>query len=299
MKHTKRALVTGVTGFIGYHLALRLADDGWEIHAIVRKTSNIEKLKIKLKEKIIFHVNDEENDLRKIVKKAQPDVVFHLASLFLSNHAYQDISALVDSNIKFGTELLDAMVENKIYRFVNTGTSWQHYNNAEYNPVNLYAASKQAFEMMMKYYQEISPLNVINLKLYDTYGPNDNRKKIFALLEHVLKTGERLQMSKGEQLIDLVHIDDVVNAFILSAIYLMENKKEYYGTYAVSSGKPIALKTLVEAYENIIGEKLNIAWGDRQYREREVMVPWNMGTLLPGWQTKFKLSDIKRFMLDK
>ena len=69
----------------------------------------------------------------------------------------------MSSNITFGTQLVEAMVANGCYQFVNTGTSWQHYENDEYNPVNLYAATKQAFEDILRYYVETSALRVITL----------------------------------------------------------------------------------------------------------------------------------------
>ena len=289
MNKKKVALLTGITGFIGYHLAIRLVSEGWNVHAIIRKTSNIVKIEEKLGRNITFHIYDEENNLSQIMKQVSPSIVFHLASLFLANHKYEDISDLIDSNIKFGTQILDAMIENKIYYFINTGTSWQHYNNEKYNPVNLYAASKQAFEMIIKYYQEITPLKVINLKLFDTYGEEDTRPKILALLRRISETGENLCMSKGEQLIDIVHVDDVVEAFIVAAQYIIDKENLCLETYMVTSGKLIKLHDLVKVYESIVKQKLNITWGGRPYRNREVMIPWNTGQTLPGWKARVDL----------
>ncbi len=289
MNKKKVALLTGITGFIGYHLAIRLVSEGWNVHAIIRKTSNIVKIEEKLGRNITFHIYDEENNLSQIMKQVSPSIVFHLASLFLANHKYEDISDLIDSNIKFGTQILDAMIENKIYYFINTGTSWQHYNNEKYNPVNLYAASKQAFEMIIKYYQEITPLKVINLKLFDTYGEEDTRPKILALLRKISETGENLCMSKGEQLIDIVHVDDVVEAFIVAAQYIIDKENLCLETYMVTSGKLIKLHDLVKVYEAIVKKKLNITWGGRPYRNREVMIPWNTGQTLPGWKARVDL----------
>ena len=289
MNKKKVALLTGITGFIGYHLAIRLVSEGWNVHAIIRKTSNIVKIEEKLGRNITFHIYDEENNLSQIMKQVSPSIVFHLASLFLANHKYEDISDLIDSNIKFGTHILDAMIENKIYYFINTGTSWQHYNNEKYNPVNLYAASKQAFEMIIKYYQEITPLKVINLKLFDTYGEEDTRPKILALLRKISETGENLCMSKGEQLIDIVHVDDVVEAFIVAAQYIIDKENLCLETYMVTSGKLIKLHDLVKVYEAIVKKKLNITWGGRPYRNREVMIPWNTGQTLPGWKARVDL----------
>lgn len=285
----KIALITGATGYIGHQLAMRLIKEKWQVHIIVRSTSNTKKILNQSNYKINIHIHYEGNTLNQIIQLIRPTIVFHLASFVLVNHQYEDIAPMINSNIKFGVQLLEAMIKNKVFHLINTGTFWQNYNNAAYSPVNLYAASKQAFEVMMQYYQETSSLKVITLKLFDTYGPEDTRPKLFTLLERATKTGEKLLMSKGEQKIDLVYIDDVTKAFILSANYLLNEKQDYTGTYVISSGSSILLKDVVKQYEEIRGKKLNIEWGGRPYREREVMVPWDEGKKLKNWKAEISL----------
>jgi nucleoside-diphosphate-sugar epimerase len=117
-----------------------------------------------------------------IVKRSNPDVVFHLASLFLSQHRPENVEPLIQSNLLFSTQLVEAMVNNGCKLLVNTGTSWQHFEDAHYSPVNLYAATKQAFEVILDYYVEAKGLALISLALFDTYGPGDPRPKLFSLL---------------------------------------------------------------------------------------------------------------------
>jgi len=281
---SKRALITGATGFVGSHLARRLVTDGWEAHILVRKTSTLDQI-IDFSGKAAIHKHDGSMDnMMTIIKKARPDIVFHLASLFLAEHQPDDIDALIKSNILFGTQLVEAMVKNNAYHLINTGTSWQHYHNEAYNPVCLYAATKEAFETLLKFYTETTALKVINLKLYDTYGPNDRREKLLSLLQKISKNQEPLNMSPGEQFLDLVYIDDVVSAFILASERIKEGMSVNMEDFAVSSGKPIKLKKLVNIYQNITGKTLPIRWGGRLYRSREVMTPWSSGAALPGWQ---------------
>lgn len=286
----KVALVTGATGFVGSHLAKRLINEGWDTHIIVRQQSKLDIIsEIK---GITVHIYDGTTEgMLDILSKSNPMVVFHLTSLFLVQHQSNDIESLIKSNILFGTQLVEAMVKKEIYNLVNTGTSWQHYNNEDYNPVNLYAATKQAFESILKFYLETTPLRAITLKLYDTYGHNDPRPKLFNLLKKVAEENKPLAMSPGEQLIDIVYIDDVVDAFVMAAERLLNDKMEHYENYAVSSGKPIKLKELVKIYEEVTCKKLPIEWGGRPYRPREVMVPWNKGRLLPGWSVKIGLEE--------
>lgn len=278
------ALITGATGFIGSHLVRRLVKDGWNVHIIVRPESDLAILQGVAKQLIVHRHDGTTGSMLEIVAAAKPEIVFHLASLFLAQHRSNDIEPLVTSNITFGTQLVEAMVANKCFHLINTGTSWQHYENEDYNPINLYAATKQAFEDILRYYVETSPLRVITLKLFDTYGPDDPRPKLFSLLKKVIETQETLAMSPGEQLIDLVYIDDVVDAFIIAAVRLMKGNGEVQENFAVTSGNPIRLKELAREVAKACGRPIPIQWGGRPYRLREVMVPWTVGRVLPSWQ---------------
>lgn len=288
---TKRALLTGITGFVGSHLAEKLLAEGWDVHGIVRENSDTSKLVGKFADMVKLHVHSEKKSLNSIMAEVKPDVVFHLASLYLSSHAYEDIPALVESNVTFGTLLVEAMTNNGCCRLVNTGTSWQHYQNKPYSPVNLYAASKQAFDDMLQYYAEANELKVIELQLFDTYGADDTRQKLLNLLRDCLKNGRKLFMSPGEQLLNLVHIDDVVSAFSLAGNYLLSGDYDKCGTYAVVAQEMLSLRELVERIEQLAGSSLNIEFGGRPYRVREVMKPWDDGYSLPGWRCRVSLAD--------
>ena len=102
-------------------------------------------------------------------------------------------------------------------------------------------------------------------------------------------------MSPGAQLIDILHVDDVVHAFCVCLQKLPDLPQ--WSSYAISSGNPLPLTELVAAFEQAIGKKLNIDFGARGYRPREVMVPWNTGQTLPGWRPQVDLqTGIKRYL---
>jgi nucleoside-diphosphate-sugar epimerase len=238
--------------------------------------------------------------MNEIVSSVQPDAIFHLASFFIAEHHPEDIIQLIQSNILLGTQLVEAMTQNNIYHLINVGTSWQHYQNSDYSPVCLYAATKQSFEAILKFYVESTPLKIITLKLFDTYGPWDFRNKLFGLLQSSSQTQEPLLMSPGKQWMDLVYIDDVVAALLIAVSRIQNQPDHSYEDFAVSSGKPVQLKKIIAIYESILGKKLPVHWGAKPYRAREVMFPWNRGRILPGWRPKVDLDEgMKRIIQAK
>jgi nucleoside-diphosphate-sugar epimerase len=285
-------LVTGATGFVGRNLIKKLRQHH-TIHILVRPNSNRTDLCVNH----VFEFSDNIEELADYLSDNKIDGIIHLASLYLAQHKSEQIKELVLSNIYLGTALLESSKLAKTRWFLNTGTIWQNYisDSVEYCPVNLYAASKQAFMDMAKYYTETSGLRFCTLKLCDTYGPGDTRRKIFTLFKEIAESGEMLDMSPGEQKLDILYIDDVINGFEILAEQL-QSGAPLEREYVLSSGKQYSLKELAHIFETSSGKKLNINWGKRSYREREVMQPWQRGKLLPGWKVRISLHDGLKFI---
>ncbi len=286
----RRALITGATGFIGTNLIRRLLADRWQISVVIQKGLSAEPLGESAGRVELFHLDGTTDQLREIVSRAKPDVVFHLASLFLASHTSEQIVPLIESNVLFGTQLLEAMTANGIKRLVNVGTFWQHFESRELDPVNLYAATKQAFEAVLAYYVSARNIRALTLKLYDTYGIGDPRKKLIAILGEAAASKTELAMSPGEQLLSLVYVDDVVEAFVIAADRLFEGEGGGYESFAVRADELISVKDFVALYSRVSGKEISVKFGGRPYREREVMVPW-LGTTLPGWKPKVSLEE--------
>lgn len=287
----RRALLTGASGFVGAALTRRLLADGWQVHLVLRPDSSTAALP-PASPSLVLHRHDGDTlSLIEIMRVAQPQAVFHLASLFLATHTPQDVVRLVNANLLFSTQLAEAMAACGVRLLVNTGTAWQHYEDQDYNPVCLYAATKQAFSALLRYYVECHGLRVVTLKLFDTYGAGDPRPKLLNLLKRIALAGTSLGMSPGEQLVDLVHIDDVVEAFVLAHARLEDgSQQESMEEYGVASGQPLALRELAALYARVSGQPLDIDWGGRPYREREVMLPWHNYRTVPGWLPKMDLA---------
>ena len=274
-----RILVTGATGFVGQHLLPYLEKQGHEVYALVRPSTDGSKVYTNH----LYVFEDDIEHLASYLLENHVDGIIHLASLYIAQHKPADIKNIVTSNVYLGTAVMEAAVKAGVKWFLNTGTIWQNYNVEPYSdrycPVNLYAASKQAFMDMAKYYTEVSDIKFCTLKLCDTYGANDTRRKIFALFEQIAKSGECLKMSPGDQKLDIVHIDNVVRDFEALAEKL-DNGEQLREEYVVSSGRQRSLKEIAKQYEIDHQVILNIEWGGRPYRKREVMVPY-IGHQLP------------------
>ncbi|MEZ4873268.1 MAG: NAD(P)-dependent oxidoreductase [Bdellovibrionales bacterium] len=285
-----KILVTGASGFIGQNLINSLKNkSAVDLVTLSRSDLNHSEIpNIKI---------DPNGRWMEKVTSLEVDGVVHLASCFLASHRPDQIPEIIRSNVEFPTQLIESC--RNVRWFLNVGTFWQHYEQSEYSPVNLYAASKQAFIDIAQYYLETSSINFCTVKLSDTYGPGDTRRKLFNLLRDQLKSSEVLEMSPGEQEIDILHIDDVVSG--LSAVIELMNSAAPDSikntSYGLSSGEPKTLKEIVKVFECVTGQDLNIHFGGREYRPREVMQTWRKYELVPGWRPKIKLDQgIKQFL---
>lgn len=279
-------LVTGSSGFVGTHLCARLRKEHHNVFYLARPHSLMQVPGAN--GKTFFFANNNIGALLLFLSQNQIEGIIHLASLYLQAHQEKDIPDLIQSNVYLGTAILEAASKSGVKWFINTGTIWQNFNvpdcSGQYCPVNLYAATKQAFMDVAKFYAETTDIKICTLKLCDTYGPNDTRRKIYALFEENARSCELLKMSGGEQKMDILHIDDVVAGFIHLTDMLHRNE-QLENEYVLTSGCQLTLRELASKYEEEHNVHLNIEWGARPYRVREVMTPYK-GTVLPGWKSK-------------
>lgn len=286
-----KLLLTGATGFIGMNFILQLHDK-YAITALVRKTSNTEKIKSHCE---IYCYDENPQSLLQLFQKEHFDGIVHLATLYLANHTPQDIKNLIDSNIRFSCEILESCTINPPIFFINALSYFEYANSKNYNPANFYSATKHAFYNICKYYANSLPTTFSHLMLYDTYGSNDTRAKIFNIWQKIAKNGEVLEMSKGEQRLDISHIHDVINGYD-TLITLCLNKQAINNQIYTLENKRHSLKELAVIFEKYTNSKLNIKWGAKPYRENEIMEPItskdsSLLQRLPTWNPKITLQE--------
>jgi nucleoside-diphosphate-sugar epimerase len=288
-EHRRTASITGATSFVGRHLVRALLERGWTVHALARP-SPTPRWSLAAPG-LVWHAYDGSlESVETAVAAGRPQVAIHLASVFRAEHQSSDITPLIEANLLLGTQLAEALVRHDCRLLVNTGTAWQHFQDRPYDPVNLYAATKQALQDILEYFVQAKQLRVITLKLYDTYGPEDDRPKILRLLQDAAATGKELALSPGEQRLNMVYIDDVSAAFLQATDRLMSGRCGGQESYAVAAAETVSLRELVGLVQEVLGRPIAARWGIRPYRAREVMVPWK-GPTLPDWSCRISLQE--------
>ena len=272
-----RVVVTGASGFLGGALVERFRAEGWEVHALRWRPGSRDK-----------GLRTVESWLAQI----GPDAVVNAGA---SQNGRDDPGALEE--LVLSNVLMPAQLASRIRdlcpgcSLIHFGTSWQIGEDGRYEPFNAYAASKEAAERMLEHFA-MDGVRVASLRLYDTYGPGDRRKKVVNLIADALLRGEELEMSDGEQVIDLVHIRDVTEAVIRTLALLRAAPPGKLRRYAVRSGRTVTVRALAGILEAMIGPRGGrVRLGVLPYRRRERFALYPDLAVPPGWQPQVVLEE--------
>lgn len=285
----KRVLITGITGYIGSHLAKALLAD-YEVCGLVREPLHAEYIADFQDALRLIPVDGTYESICGAVKSIQPDIVYHLAAYYTGAHGGQETPKLVDSNITFGAYLLEAMSACGVPALAYATTYMTHYQGADYRPVNLYAATKQAFSDLLAYYTDAGLLRAATLVISDTYGPGDRRPKVLNIVKRAAETGERAAFSAGKIPYDVVYIDDVVSAFRLTGERLLQGEFQNE-KFQVVPDSPLSLRETVETMVRVNHLTLNAGWGERPAAEREMSELIRLYPTPPGWKPEMPLEE--------
>lgn len=286
-----KILVTGATGFVGKHLLKKLSD--YETAIVVRTFSD----KYQLYHQIIY--NEDLEQFKKNIVSFNPDIVIHLASHLTSADDSLSIKAIIDSNVLFTSYLLEALKETEIKLFINTGTFAQYSkNDGILNPAYFYAASKTAVNPIIQYFKNLIGFKSINIIPYTIYGGQSKSKKVIDLILESTDSTNAINMTSGEQILDFIHIDDVID-FYLCCIRNIDLLKDNY-SYHLGTGIGTTIKELASLVELLSNKKVNINWGAVEYRPLDIMKAVAPSYIIKeelGWASNITLEDgIKKIL---
>lgn len=275
-------LITGSNGFLGSNLVKYFLEKGHQVTAVIRSGGKQNKLNSN-KSQIVEYDGTIES-LKETLDNQT--IVIHTAAYYTAEHKPDDLNTLVNSNILYGLNLLEAMRLSGSHQIINIGTAWQGFKGKVRRPVNLYAATKQAYEDLIAYYCDAEGFSSISLRLNDTYGETDERMKLMKLLITSGVENKPIDMSAGEQKINLTHIDDVCCA-VEQAVFNLPLSGSLK-SYNLINEEQRSLKDLVKLIENELDIIIPINWGAKSYRSREVMEPLASNGF-PNWLAKKEL----------
>lgn len=292
-----RLLITGATGFIGKNFVNKFHKK-YEMTAIVRPSSDLTEIADLCD---TFSYNGDINHLSLLFENKKIDGILHFASMLLPDQKYSidQVDSLIYSNIIFGTHLLEMTKKFNISFFINASTFAIYCNSKNYRPASLYAATKKAFEDIVTYYSLVTNTVFSHVVIFNTYGTNDSSPRLFNKLAQMINTNESLAMSHGEQIVDFSHVSDIAEAFdcliqeVQSNPDFVKNK-----IFSLKGTERATLRKVVEIFEEIAGKKLPILWGEKRYRELEIMIPWDFGESIPSWSQKIPIKDGFKMIID-
>ena len=266
----ERLIITGATGFIGQNLLPEIIKQFPEIR-ILTVNRHAGKAMDMFPFKQCEHIEGLQPET---IQRFNPEIAFHLATLTTADNSLSAIKPMVETNITFGTELLSILGDCADFKlFVNVGSFSEYSSGVEQiNDAYLYAATKSAFRAMVAYYSRLRGFKSITATPYSVYGGKPTVRRIMDYLLESINAENPVSMTEGEQMLDFIHVDDVVSFFV----YLLNNPalcdslnngaEFHLGTCIGTS-----IRELASMAEEISGKKCNIRWGGRPYREQDIM----------------------------
>lgn len=284
-----KVLITGITGFVGSQLAEKLTNEGCIIAGLVRPNKKNEN-------KLLYSYDRTFLSVKNAVDTFKPDVIIHLATTYTDNDS-DAIDSLASTNISLPLFLFEATKHSSV-KIICAGSYWQFGNQENDSPIDIYSASKTAAERLVEYYALKEKRQAIFLYFYGIYGIHDKRGKILDYILQSIVENKKLELSPGEQKLNLVHINDVINALqiIIYDDTLLPGKLHRFGVYSESS---YTLKEIISICQSYSSSHVNVEFGAIPYRERELMEPQYPYPNVPGWNEKIILKDfIKNFLIE-
>jgi nucleoside-diphosphate-sugar epimerase len=259
MTNRPRVLIAGITGFLGSRLARHLVASGnYTVIGMHRAGSDLRRLRDILDQIALYNIEKHESET--LLRKQQLDFVVSCVADYGRNKSALDV---MRANVIFPLQLLEASVEHGVKVFINAGTSLPA-------DLNSYALSKHQFSQWLAVFG--TQLAAIDLKLEHFYGPGESTERFISyVIAKLLEPAPKLDLTKGEQKRDFLHVDDVVRAIVL----LIDREDQWnsgYYQFPVGSGQAHLLKDVVEQIRRLTSNhSTNINYGALPYRANEVM----------------------------
>ena len=278
-----RILLTGATGFLGSHLAMRLLEKGHDVVAYKRPGSSFYRLG-EIAGDVSWYNLEADDVALPFQKYDRIDAVIHVATCY--GRKGESYSTIFQANTGFPVRLLDAAVRFKTPVFFNTDTVL----DPRLNP---YALTKRHFAEWGRMVAESEGIRFTNIRLEHIYGAGDDTSKFTThIVRQCLQDAPTIPLTAGEQKRDFIHIDDTVEAYLT----LLERQAEIpqdFVELGLGSGGAVTIRAFVELVHRLCRSTSRLDFGALPYRSHEIMTSDTDITLLGslGWTPRFSLVE--------
>jgi UDP-glucuronate 4-epimerase len=278
-------LITGVAGFIGFHLAQRLLQAGIHVYGVdnlndyydvTLKQARLAQLQNC--ENFIFQkldLSDREYTLD-LFQNHKFDYVVHLAAQAGVRYSLQNPWAYVDSNITGFVNVLEGCSRNRVKHLVFASSSSVYGANTQVpfavsdpvdHPISLYAATKKSNELIAHSYSHLYGLPVTGLRFFTVYGPWGRPDMAYFKFVKAIATGQPIDVyNYGQMQRDFTYIDDVVEG-VVRVLHqppqqtlaeqqspAIVNSRARYKLYNIGNHSPVELMDFIRAIERALGK---------------------------------------------
>ncbi len=306
-------LVTGGAGYIGSHVANNLLDLGHKVFIVDDLSTGNKKL---IPQKANFeqcNISDEKK-LENIIKKNNFDAIMHFAGFIKVEESVKFPDKYFTNNFENSKKLFEICIKNNLLNVIFSSTAAVYGNKKEQkfisekdqiNPCNPYGESKLKTEKYL--ISKKNELNFIILRYFNVAGADpDLRSGLIAEKPtHLIKIASEAAVGKRSKVIvygndyntydrtavrDYIHVSDLSEIHIKSLNYLMEKKESQI--FNCGYGKGYSVKEVLDTFNNISSNKIEIEYGSRRKGDAEFLVS-DVGKIkkMIKWKPKYNKLD--------
>ena len=266
-----KILVTGSAGFIGFHVAKYLLEQGDEVAGLDNFNPYYDVALKEGRNKILQEysafkcVREDISDtsfMEKFFRDEQFDVVCHLAAQAGVRYSLDHPHTYVNANILGFLNILEGCRHNNIRRLVyassssvyggNTKLPFSETDNVD-TPVSLYAASKKSDELMAHCYTHLYGIQTIGLRFFTVYGPWGRPDMAMWLFTEAILNNKPIKVfNKGDMQRDFTYIDDIVQGVVAS---IDKDGLDQYEVFNLGNNNSEDLMALIAIIENSLGRE--------------------------------------------
>lgn len=273
--------ILGAHGFVGRNLGRLLISYGHEVTGYVLNPGLGTSIGFECKS--VYKLLNSRIDT-----ESSYDVTINLAARRATGALHFTESQVNDFTYELPKEFI-LRTANPDTLVLNSSTYIQNFGGLTGQTVDSYGASKEKLSRFLEVESSHHKFKTIDLFFFTLYGAGDRPNHLVPLLLDAAITGKQISLSLGNQLMNLLYIEDSIQN-ILKCIDQIEFTD--YQKYYVWSGEYFSVRELVERIQSSIGREIDCAWGERDYVGHEMMEPWVIPMeQLPGFTAPTLLEE--------